>query len=220
MKQIVIFGTTSFAQQAYAYLSHDSMYKIAAFTVHEKYLHEKKMFGLEVVPFEIIEETHPPDQFEMYVAIGFKKVNQARAEIYTQCKKKGYNFISYFSSKAACWGHVEIGDNTFIRGNAVIEPFVKIGNNVVIGSSQVGHNSIIGDHCWISGQALIAGNVKVGDYSFVGANSTIRDGVVIAPECVIGAGALILKDTEKGGVYPGQETKIGPIPSSELKYFK
>ena len=220
MKKVVIFGSTSFAQQAYAYLSHDSQYEIVAFTVDEKYLDEKKIFGIEVVPFEMLEETHPPEQFAMYVAIGFKNVNQARAGVYARCKDKGYHLISYLSSKAASWGHVEIGDNTFIRGNAVIEPFVKIGSNVVIGSSQIGHNSIIGDHCWISGQAIIAGNVKVGDFCFVGANSTIRDGVTLAPECVIGAGALILKDTKKGGVYPGREAKMGPLPSSELKYFK
>ncbi|MBE7551499.1 MAG: hypothetical protein HS126_10550 [Anaerolineales bacterium] len=68
--------------------------------------------------------------------------------------------------------------------------------------------------------AVIAGNVEIGQYCFVGANATIRDGLTIAPECVIGAGAVILKDTERGRVYRGQRAEMLPHSSSELKYFK
>jgi len=43
--------------------------------------------------------------------------------------------------------------------------------------------------------------VRIGPYCFIGANATFRDGVTVAPECIIGAGAVILKDTVERGVY-------------------
>ena len=38
-------------------------------------------------------------------------------------------------------------------------------------------------------------------------NATVRDGVTIAPHCVIGAGALVMRDTEEGGVYAVRGTE-------------
>lgn len=221
MKQLVIFGTGSFARVAHVYLSQDSPYEIAAYTLHEKYLEDKQFMGIDVVPFEHLHETHPPDQYAMFVAIGFKRVNKARADIYEECKAKGYELISYINSKATHWGEIEVGDNCFIFEENVIQPFVKIGNNVIIWSgNHIGHDVHIGDHCFIASHAVISGNVKIGSYCFIGVNATFRDGIRIAPECVIGAGAVILKDTKDKGVYPGPVSEALPISSSELKSFQ
>lgn len=220
MKKLVIFGTTSFARQAYAYLSYDSPYQISAFTVHQEYIQERKLFGMDVVPFEIIQETHTPEEFEMFVAIGYKKVNRVRAAIYNLCKEKGYKLISFINSKTGYWGHVEMGDNVLVYGNGVISPFTKIGNDCLIGSAIIAHEVNIGDHCFIAGSAMVSGKVKIGEYCFIGANATISDGVTIAPECIIGAGAIITKDTEKAGVYPGRRSEMARISSHELKSFQ
>jgi sugar O-acyltransferase (sialic acid O-acetyltransferase NeuD family) len=220
MKKVVIFGSGNFAQVVYVYLSKDSPYEVVAFTVHEEYRSEKKIMGLDVVPFEQIEDAYPPEQFAMFVAVGFRKVNKERAEIYNICKNKGYQLISYISSKASHLGEIEVGDNCFIFENNVIQPFVKIGNNVIIWSgSLVGHNSSIGDHCFIGSHAVISGHVKIGPYCFVGVNATIRDEVAVAAECIIGAGALILKDTKEQEVYASKATDPLPVTSPEMRSY-
>ncbi len=221
MKRVVIFGTGDFAQVAFVYLSKDSVYDVAAFTVDEEYITERKIHGLDVVPFERIAETHPPERFALFVAIGYRKVNKARAEVYDRCKEKGYELISYISSKALQWGEIEIGDNCFVFENNVIQPFVKIGNDVIMWSgNHIGHHSSIGDHCFIASHAVISGRVKIGPYCFIGVNATLRDGITVAPECVIGAGAVILKDTKAQGVYAAKSTEPADILSPELKSFK
>lgn len=219
-KKVVIFGAAALARLAHFYLSEDSPYEVAAFTVNEEYLDKKKFMGLDVVPFERMEEMYPPEQFAMFVAIGYRKVNKGRAEVYNRCKGKGYELISYVSSKVMHWDHMEIGDNCFIYGATIIQPFARIGNNVVLGSASVGHDANIGDHCYIASHAVIAGDVTIGPYCFVGVNSTIRNGITVAPECIIGAGAIILKNTQEGRVYPGQNAAMSPIPSSELRSFQ
>jgi sugar O-acyltransferase (sialic acid O-acetyltransferase NeuD family) len=179
---------------------------------------DDKFLGLEVVPFERLEQTYPPEEYAMFVAIGYKRVNKARAEVYETCKGKGYELITYINSKATHWGETEIGDNCFIFEENVIQPFVKIGNDVIMWSgNHVGHDSTIGDHCFIASHAVISGNVKIGPYCFIGVNATFRDGVTVAPDCVIGAGALIVKDTEEKGVYKGHKSEPASYNSTELR---
>jgi sugar O-acyltransferase (sialic acid O-acetyltransferase NeuD family) len=220
MKRAVIFGTTDFAEIAYVYLTEDSPYRVDAFTVHEKYITSSKLLGLDVVPFEEIEDRFPASDYAIFVAIGFKRVNALRTEMYQQCKAKGYEMLSYVSTKVSHVGHLEIGDNTFIFENNVIQPFVKIGNNTILWSgNHIGHHSTIGNNCFIASHAVISGHVTIGDSCFIGVNATFRDGVKVAPGCVIGAGATILKDTVEKGVYRSVNTEPAPVKSDELRNF-
>ena len=190
-----------------------------AFTVSERYVTGDTLLGRKVVPFEEIESIHPPDEYAMFVAIGFSRVNQARAEIYAEAKAKGYELVSYVNSKADAFGGIDVGDNTFIFEENVIQPFVTIGSNVVLWSgNHIGHDSVIEDHCFIASHAVISGNVTIGEYSFVGVNATFRDGITIAPRNIIGAGALIMKDTEEGAVHAVRGTQPHPKKSWELDF--
>jgi len=221
MKKVVVFGAGEFARVARVYLDGDSPHEVAAFTANEKYITDKKVDGLDVVPFEGLARTHPPDRFAMFVAVGFKRVNRARAELYEQCRGMGYELISYVSSKASRWDGLETGDNCFIFENNVIQPFVRIGRDVIIWSgNHIGHHAEIGDHCFIASHAVISGGVKLGPYTFVGVNATFRDGVTVGAENVIGAGALILRDTKDKEVYAVPGTPPAGYPSGEVKSFK
>lgn len=218
MNKVIIFGTGDIGQLAYFYFNHDSPYEIAAFTADADFIMEKEFLGLPVIPFEEIERVYPPDKFDMFVALSYSNVNKLRAEKYNAAKRKGYELVSYVSTKSAYWGDTEIGDNCFIFENQTIQPFVKIGNNVTMWSgNHIGHHSVIGDHCFIASHVVISGHVKIEPYCFLGVNSTIRDGITIAAECVIGAGALILKDTVAKAVYRGKATEPFLADSSKLR---
>jgi len=220
MSDVVIFGSGDYARVAYAYLRDDSPHDVVAFTVHERYVTSGELLGLPVVPFETLDKTHPAADHAMLVAIGFSGVNRTRAELYTECKRRGYELITYISSQAFVSKDVEVGDNCFIFEANVIQPYVRIGNDVVIWSANhIGHDSAIEDHCFIASQVVISGNVTIGESSFVGVNATFRDGITVAPRNVIGAGALIMKDTEEGAVYSARGTDARPMKSWELKNF-
>jgi sugar O-acyltransferase (sialic acid O-acetyltransferase NeuD family) len=206
--KVVIFGLGAFAQVARVYLACDSPYEVVAFTVDRAYMNGEIAYGLPVVAFEEVERAYPPDQYDMLVAIGYGEGNALRAEKYEEAKAKGYELITYVNSRTAIWGEVEIGDNCFIFENETIQPFVKIGNDVVIWSgNHIGHHSTIGDHCFISSHVVISGGATVGPYSFLGVNSSLRDGVRIAKGSVIGMGAVVVKDTEENCTYIGVAAK-------------
>jgi acetyltransferase-like isoleucine patch superfamily enzyme len=64
---------------------------------------------------------------------------------------------------------------------------------------------------------VVSGSVKIGAYSFIGVNATIRDNIQIGSENVIGAGSLILADTDDRAVFSPKETEKARVPSNRLR---
>lgn len=218
MKKIIIFGPSVLGELVQHYLTVDSDYEVVAFTAHQKFIQENEFNGLPIIPFETIEKKYPPNEYSMFVALGYQGINKPREKIYLEAKNKGYKLITYINSKVLEFGKFEIGDNCFIFENNVIQPFVKIGNNVIMWSgNHIGHGVKIEDNCFISSHVVIAAFTEVGKNSFLGINSTIKDDIKIGKECIIGAGSIILHDTKNGEVYsPGTTNKI-PISSDKIK---
>jgi sugar O-acyltransferase (sialic acid O-acetyltransferase NeuD family) len=215
---VVIFGAGDYGRVAHRYLVGDSPHRVLAFTVHRDYMPGPELDGVPIIPFEELPDRHAPGSVSMLVAAGFSKVNHVRASIFEECKALGYDFITYTSSKAMVWENVPIGPNTFVFEANVVQPGVEIGENVVLWSgNHIGHDSTIEDHCFIASHAVISGNCRIGHHTFIGVNATFRDGITVAPRCVIGAGALIMKDTVEGGVYSTRGTQAHELKSWELK---
>src|SRR2546423_10208 len=77
-------------------------------------------------------------------------------------KQQGYRFISYVSSHSTSFPGTSIGDNCFILEDNTIQPFVTIGNNVVMWSgNHIGHHSTIGDHVFIASHVVLSGRAIV-----------------------------------------------------------
>ena len=64
---------------------------------------------------------------------------------------------------------------------------------------------------------MVSGFVEIGEYCFVGVNATIANNVAVQKNCLIGAGAVILKDTQAGKIYGSQMTP--PRETSAFAYF-
>lgn len=209
MKKIVIFGLNDAAQVAYFYFRNDSDHTVCAFTVDKVYLNKKHFCDLPVIAFEEIESYYPPDEYSIFIAVGYTKVNSVRQNKYHEAKSKGYKVVSYISSKAVTWPGLEVGENCFILENNTIQPFVKIGDNVTLWSgNHIGHHSAIHDNCFIASHVVISGGVNVGKNCFIGVNATVWDHINIGDHCVIAAGSLVTKDTASGGVYIGQPARL------------
>jgi sugar O-acyltransferase (sialic acid O-acetyltransferase NeuD family) len=207
MSEIILFGAGKIADEAYYYLTNDSPHEVVAFTVDGAFLNKNEMFGRPVVPFEGIQNTYPPDDFKMFVAVGYQDLNKLRAQKYEQAKAKGYELISYVSSRASNFGGVAIGDNCFVLENAVIQPCSQIGNDVFIWSgNHIGHHARVGDHCYIAGQVVISGSTTVEPFCFIGVNSTIGHEITVGRESFLGAGVLVTKNVAPRSVYIAPDT--------------
>lgn len=201
---VVLFGADTFASLAWFCLTHDSPYRVRAFTVDAAYLTANSHEGLPVVPFEQLLEHYPPDQVRLLLPLGYHAINGLRRERYQQARAMGYQFIRYVSSRASTWPDLHVGDNSLIYEHAIIQPFVRLGNNVIIRSgAHIAHHCQVADHAFVAAGVTLGGNVQVGEQAFIGLGAVVRDGLRIAERSFIGAGAVLLKDTEADGVYVG-----------------
>jgi len=208
MAQVVIVGDGETAELAYEYFTHDSPHEVVAFSVERAYAQKDKLFDLPVVHFEDMERLYPPADYKAFVAISYTKLNRVRARLYQATKRKGYECISYVSSRAFVWHNVRVGENCFIFENNVVQYAVRLGNNVVLWSgNHIGHQTVIHDNVFISSHVVVSGYCEVGANCFLGVNSSVADKIKIAPDCLIGMGAVIHKDTEARKVYVGNPGK-------------
>jgi sugar O-acyltransferase (sialic acid O-acetyltransferase NeuD family) len=218
LRPVVIFGLGELAQLAHYYFTHDSPRTVAAFTVDRAFLPETTWTDLPVVAFEDLEDNYPPGEYDLFIAIGYVRLNQARTEKYQEGKARGYQMATYVSSRATCYPDLVLGDNCLIMEGNQIQPFATIGNNVVIWSSSfIGHHVEIGDNCFIAAHAVISGKVRVGANCFIGVSATVREKIELAKDTIVGAGALIMHSTEENTSYLGTASKNSGIPSHKLQ---
>lgn len=218
MAKLVIFGTGDAARLAHYYFTNDSEQEVAAFTVDSGYIGGEAFLDLPLVAFETIVESYPPRDYKMFVALGYSRMNRVRAEKYHEAKTKGYELVSYVSSRCSFLTEHPVGDNCFILEGNTIQPFVRIGNNVTLWSgNHIGHDSTIEDHCFLASQIVVSGHCHIQPYCFIGVNATLRNGLTIARETLIGAGAVVMNNTVEQGVYLPERARLFARKSSEIE---
>lgn len=218
MAKLVIFGAGDIARLARYYFTRDSEHEVVAFAVDKQYLKGDVFLDLPLLDFEEVVERYPPETHRMFIALSYTKMNKVRAEKYHQAKELGYELVSYVSSKCSFLTDNPLGENCFILEDNTIQPFVKIGNNVTLWSgNHIGHDSVIEDHCFITSHVVVSGHVHIHQHCFVGVNATLRNSITIAPETLIGAGAIIMKDTIEKGVYIPQRAELFGKKSDEIE---
>ena len=218
MNRVIVFGCGQLAAVADFYLSSDCDCIIEAFVVDKEYNNADVFRGKPLFDFDTLFTRFSPSEYKLFMPIGYKKMNSIRQNKYLAAKASGYQFHTYISPKAICHAS-DIGENTFILENNVIQPFVKVGNNCILWSgNHVGHHSVIADHCFISSHVVISGSVSIGSNSFLGVNSTIADNVMIGDKSLIGAGAVVTSDTEVGSVYSACKSILHKFKSDKLRF--
>lgn len=204
MAKVIIFGIQDFAELAHYYLTNDSDHEVVAFSVNEKYMPETRVFhDLPIIPFEEIESKFKTSEFKFFAPMSPARMNRNREQVYNAIKDKGYELISYISSKATVFNN-KIGDNCFIFEDNTLQPFTNIGNNVILWSgNHIGHHGTIKDHVMFTSHVVLSGHCIVENYCTFGVNSTIRDGLTIAEGTFVAMGTSIIRNTEAWSMYKG-----------------
>jgi sugar O-acyltransferase (sialic acid O-acetyltransferase NeuD family) len=215
--KLVVFGAGDIARLAHYYFTHDSPHQVCAFVVDRAYRTADELLGLPVCDAEDVASHYPPSEYDAFVALSYAKMNGVRAEKCAAMKAAGYRLVSYVSSKCSYLAQEPPGENCFILEDNTVQPFVRIGNNVTLWSgNHIGHDSVIEDHCFITSHVVVSGNVRVGARSFIGVNATLRNSIAIGEQTLIGAGAIIMRDTTAKSVFVPERTKVFHKPSDEI----
>jgi sugar O-acyltransferase (sialic acid O-acetyltransferase NeuD family) len=219
-RKLILLGDSAFAEVAFEYFTRESRYQVVAFAVERAFLKRDRLFDLPVVPFEDLEQLYSPSEHHFFAATVYTQLNRLRTRLYFSARAKGYAPASFVSPRACVWHNVELGEHCFIFENNVVQPFARIGNNVVLWSgNHIGHHTTIADHCFVSSHVVLSGFVEVGESCFFGVNATVGNNVKIGADCLIGAGAVVVKDVPADSIIKGVTSEPARAVGARA-YFK
>ena len=91
-----------------------------------------------------------------------------------------------------------------IMANAVVNAGAKIGKHCIINTGAiVEHDNQLDDYVHVSVGAKLAGTVSVGKSTWIGIGVSVKNNLSICSNCMIGAGAVVVKDIVNAGTYVG-----------------
>src|SRR3989339_545707 len=220
-RKIVIFGNGEIASLARYYFENDSPHTICAFAVDDEYATGDTFGGLPLVGFSAALERFPANQYAMFVAISYSKLNVNRQAKFEMVKAAGYDMPSYVCTKSVTWPDLNVGDNCFILENQTIQPTVTIEDNVMIWSgNHLGHGCHIGAHTYLASHIVLAGHSRIGQRCFIGVNATVRDFAEVGDDSFIAMDASVTGNVEAGSVVIGASSTVYEPQSRHSRMLK
>lgn len=214
-KPLLIFGAGKIAHAISFYFNRDSDYKIEAYVLDDAFASEENFLGKPIIGLSKLAEKYSPNEYAVFVAVGYQGMNKLRRSKYEHLKSLGYSFASYKSPYVH--GEYTIGENTIVMDGAIIQPYATFGNDVYVwGGAMVGHHARIQDHCWLTGGCLIGGAVDMGTATFIGMGAIVGQEVKTGVECMLGAGSLTVRSIGDKAVVMHNHTEIHRLNSEQF----
>lgn len=142
---------------------------------------------------------------DAFVAIGNASL---RLGLMDKLELLGYQLVSLCHPKAEIGSEVSIGLGTVIMAGTVINSSASIGRGCIVNTSaSIDHDCILEDGVHVSVGVHIAGTVHIGARTWVGIGACVSNNLSICADCMIGAGAVVVKDIAQPGTYVGVPAK-------------
>lgn len=217
MSDIVIFGAGQIAEVAKHYMDRHGADRIVGFTVDAEFIIDSSFHGLPVVPWAELEETFPPDRVKLLGPLSFRRMNEFRMERHQEGLDRGYKFTSFIHPDSHVYTD-EIGENSFILENNVIQPFVTIGKGVMMWSgNHIGHHTDVGDYCFFASQVGIAGACSLGERCYFAGKSGVEMGLTVGAGSFIGSATLVRANVPEASVVPAVSSKLARFSANRIK---
>lgn len=160
----------------------------------------KESLGLQVIGKSANAIKYVEDS-DVFVAIGN---NATREKVMTQLDSAGVVIPVLVHPNAVTGEQVELGAGTVVMAGAVINSCTRIGKGCIINTgATIDHDNVIEDYVHISPGVNIAGTVEIGKGTWLGIGSKVSNNVNITSRCIVGAGAVVVKDITAPGTYVG-----------------
>lgn len=137
----------------------------------------------------------------IFVAVGGTEIRQ---KIQEQLQMMRASIATVVHPEAVIGRNVTIGDGTAVMAGVVINSGSIIGKGCIINTcSSVDHDCQIAEYVHVAVGAHLAGNVEIGARTWIGAGVTVSNHIHICHDCMVGAGAVVIRDIKESGTYVG-----------------
>lgn len=204
--KICIFGTGGFGREVLFCLmdslniENETLMNDICFMVDDEHYCETEVNGVPVIrksEFDIERHT-------MIIAIGDSSTRKKIVDSFPQHTK--YTTIIHPSAVISKW--VEIGPGSIVTAGCILTCNIKIGAHAQINlHTTIGHDCKIGDYFTTAPASNVSGSCIIGNQVYLGTNSTIKQGITLADNIIVGMGGVVVKDITEPGIYIGNPIK-------------
>jgi sugar O-acyltransferase (sialic acid O-acetyltransferase NeuD family) len=137
--------------------------------------------------------------------------NVLRVRFLESARNLGYRTPNYIHPTVIIAPHVKIAEEgVYILQATQIMPYVTIDRDVMISTgANIIHHSHLSQGTFISNGVCFGANVHSKKFAYVGMGATIMTGVeILGEDCLIGAGAVVIKDVPDYAIMAGVPAKV------------
>jgi acetyltransferase EpsM len=171
---------------------------------------DKNLVGIKYNDIEIFsrEFINENPYMKVLTVHGSPNTYLQRQQVIDELNINKKRFISVIHPKAFISKNAIVGYNCFINAGVVITANVFIGNHVIVlPNSVIHHDSVVDDYSIICSNSTICGNVQVERNCYIGAATSIKNGITIGENSMIGIGTNVVKSVEKNSIIKGNPAK-------------
>lgn len=141
----------------------------------------------------------PPDGARIIVGVGGLGTRRSIID-----RLAGAPWTSALHPRAVISSRARIGAGVLIGPGAVVNPDSVIHDHAIVNSAAIiEHECEIGENAHVAPGAALGGRVRVGPGALIGLGSRVLPGVAIGARCVVGAGAVVVRDVPDGAAVRG-----------------
>ena len=207
MKNVII-GAGKYGELYLSYLQEAGV-EVIGFLDDDSSMTGCKFGGLPVLgPTSLLSELK--ERYEVggvYCPLGNNKI---RVGFLRQAKELGFEVPSYIHPSVVISPNVKIGEGVYILLGSHIMPYTVIEDYVMISMNvSVAHHNILKSGTFLSTGCNFGASIIAEENTYCGIGSTIMTGLHrLGKDCLIGAGAVVIKDVPDGAVVAGVPAKI------------
>ncbi len=164
-KKLILFGNTPFTRYIEYCIETDGG-RVEAYCVSRDYLADAERPSKPIYAFEDLDSLFGSGGFEVLVTVGYSKMNEGRAHIFSECDRLGYSIASYIHSTARI-ERSSLGRGNIVLSNCVVNFGSHLGDgNILVDYTVIGHESEINDFNFFSG-ATTGGLAHIDSFCFI-----------------------------------------------------